>query len=514
MTAWAVFGCAKERETRVNIAAEFEDANVGAVMDQVFALDLLKTGSFINGTWVEAEGDPTFDVLDPATGALLCRVADHGADQAQAAIAAAQAALPAWRAMPPRQRAGLLEAWHQLIAAQAQPLAQILTLENGKPLAEAQAEIAYGNSYIKWYAEEAKRIDGSLLPSLLPGAQAMVTREPVGVVAAITPWNFPSAMLARKVAPALAAGCTIVVKPSDETPLSALSLVELAARAGIPAGVINVVVGKDAKAIGGVFTASRVVRKISFTGSTAVGKLLLAQCAATVKKASMELGGNAPFIVFDDADLDQALDGLMMCKFRNAGQVCTATNRVLVQRGIYDRFAAALAQRAGALRVGHGLTGCDLGPLINAASQGKVQGLVEDAVAQGATLLCGGTAAPNLPHHYLPTVLTGITTEMQIARTEVFGPVAALIPFETEEQAIALANSTDYGLASYFYTRDMARIWRLRDALEFGMVGVNACALGNEIAPFGGIKESGIGREGGREGIDDYLESKYALVAC
>jgi succinate-semialdehyde dehydrogenase/glutarate-semialdehyde dehydrogenase len=496
----------------VNIATEFNESAVDAVLDKAVALNLLKTGSFINGAWIEHADGPSFEVLDPATRAVLCRVADHGVAQAEAAISAAQDALHNWKATPPRQRAALLEAWAALVETHKQELAQILTLENGKPLAESLAEITYGNSYIKWYAEEAKRIEGAILPSLVPDAQALVTREPVGVVAAITPWNFPSAMLARKVAPALAAGCTIVVKPSDETPLSALALTELAARAGIPAGVINVVVGKDAPAIGSVFTRSKRVRKISFTGSTAVGKLLLEQCAGTVKKASMELGGNAPFIVFDDADLEKAIAGLMVCKYRNAGQVCTATNRVLVQRGIYDHFAQAFAKRAAALELGHGLNGCDLGPLINDASLTKVQSLVDSAVADGAFVLCGGAVAEGAPQHYLPTVMTGVTTQMQIAGTEVFGPVAALIPFDTEEEAIEIANSTEYGLASYFYTTDTARMWRVRDALEFGMVGVNTCALGNEIAPFGGVKESGIGREGGREGIEEYLESKYALM--
>jgi succinate-semialdehyde dehydrogenase/glutarate-semialdehyde dehydrogenase len=497
----------------VTIATTFNDATVGAALDKAIALDLLKTGSFIDGDWVETSGGATFPVLDPATREVLCHVADHGAVQAEAAVQAAENALAGWKMTPPRQRAALLEAWCALVERHKEALAEILTLENGKPLAESLAEIAYGNSYIKWYAEEAKRIEGAILPSLVPEAQAIVTREPVGVVAAITPWNFPSAMLARKVAPALAAGCTIVVKPSDETPLSALALTELAARAGIPAGVINVVIGKDAPAIGGVFTGSDVVRKVSFTGSTAVGKLLLAQCAGTVKKASMELGGNAPFIVFDDADLVKAIDGLMVCKYRNAGQVCTATNRVLVQRGVYEKFAEAFAKRADALKVGHGLNQCELGPLINDASLSKVQNLVDSAVADGAKVLCGGTTAEDMPKHYLPTVMTGITTEMQITGTEVFGPVAALIPFETEEEAIAIANSTEYGLASYFYTQNAARMWRVKDALEFGMVGVNTCALGNEIAPFGGVKESGIGREGGREGIEEYLESKYALMA-
>lgn len=497
----------------MTIATTFNDATVGAALDKAIALDLLKTGSFIDGNWVEIDGGATFPVLDPATCSVLCHVADHGAAQAEAAVEAAERALAGWKATPPRQRAALLEAWCALVEDHKDALAEILTLENGKPLAESLAEIGYGNSYIKWYAEEAKRIEGAILPSLVPDAQAIVTREPVGVVAAITPWNFPSAMLARKVAPALAAGCTIVVKPSDETPLSALALTELAARAGIPAGVINVVIGKDAPAIGGVFTGSDAVRKVSFTGSTAVGKLLLEQCAGTVKKASMELGGNAPFIVFDDADLAKAIDGLMACKYRNAGQVCTATNRVLVQRGVYEKFAEAFAKRAEALKIGHGLNQCELGPLINDASVNKVQTLVDSAVADGATVLCGGATAQDMPKHYLPTVMTGITTEMQIAGTEVFGPVAALIPFETEEEAIAIANSTEYGLASYFYTTDTARMWRVKDALEFGMVGVNTCALGNEIAPFGGVKESGIGREGGREGIEEYLESKYALMA-
>ncbi|WP_370644052.1 NAD-dependent succinate-semialdehyde dehydrogenase [Thalassobius sp. Cn5-15] len=497
----------------MNIATEFKDATVGAALDKAFALDLLKTGSFIDGAWIEHADDPTFPVVDPASREVLCQVADHGAAEAQAAIDAADKALADWKATTPRARAALMEAWCALVEQHKEVLAQILTLENGKPLAESLAEIGYGNSYIKWYAEEAKRIEGAILPSLVPDAQAIVTREPVGVVAAVTPWNFPSAMLARKVAPALAAGCTIVVKPSDETPLSALALTELASRAGIPAGVINVVVGKDAPAIGGVFTGSEVVRKISFTGSTAVGKLLLEQCARTVKKASMELGGNAPFIVFDDADMDKAIDGLMVCKYRNAGQVCTATNRVLVQRGIYDRFAAAFAKRAAALQHGHGLQGCDLGPLINDASLTKVQTLVDSAMADGASVVCGGKRAEDAPYHYLPTVMTGITTNMQIAGTEVFGPVAALIPFESEDEAVEIANSTEYGLASYFYTTDTARMWRVRGALEFGMVGVNTCALGNEIAPFGGVKESGIGREGGREGIEEYLESKYALMA-
>ncbi|MCV6593406.1 MAG: NAD-dependent succinate-semialdehyde dehydrogenase, partial [Silicimonas sp.] len=418
----------------MNIATDFNTPALTTEAARIAGSDLLRTGSFIDGDWVP--GKTTFDVFDPATRAPICAVADHGAAEAERAIEAAEAALAGWRATPPRERAVRLEAWCALIEAHANELAEILTLENGKPLAEALAELRYGNSYVKWYAEEARRIEGQILPSLIPDAQAFVTHEPVGVVAAITPWNFPSAMLTRKVAPALAAGCTIVVKPADETPLSALALAELASRAGLPKGVLNVVVGKDAPAIGDALTASKVVRKISFTGSTRVGKLLLEQCAATVKKASMELGGNAPFIVFDDADFDKAVAGLMVAKYRNAGQVCTAANRVLVQRGIYERFAQALAQRAGALKIGHGLQHCDLGPLINTASMEKVEALVQSALNDGATLLCGGDRAPGAPCHYLPSVLTGVTPEMEIFQTEVFGPVAALIPFETEEDAI------------------------------------------------------------------------------
>ena len=497
----------------MNIATGFGTPEITAAIARASEQGLLRTGSLIGGAWVEAEAEAGFAVLDPATGTPICHIANHGAAEAEAAVQAASTALPIWKATTPRDRAALLEAWYDLIRSHEDTLAEILTLENGKPLAESLAEIRYGNSYIKWYAEEAKRIDGAIIPSLMPGAQAMVTREPVGVVAAITPWNFPSAMLARKAAPALAAGCTIVVKPADETPLSALALAELGRRAGLPDGALNVVVGQNAPAIGEVLTKSPLVRKISFTGSTRVGKLLLEQCASTVKKASMELGGNAPFIVFDDADLDKAIAGLMVCKYRNAGQVCTAANRVLVQSGIYDRFAKALAEQAQTLHPGHGLNGAALGPLINATSMDKVKGLVSSACDLGAQVVCGGDTVSTAPNHYQPTVLTGVTHDMPIARTEIFGPVAALIPFETEAEAIALANSTEYGLAAYAYTSDKGRQWRLRDQLEFGMIGVNACALSNEIAPFGGVKESGIGREGGRHGIEEYLETKYTLLA-
>lgn len=474
---------------------------------------LLRRQCLIDGDWRDAQGGATFPVDNPASGETLARVADGGALEAGAAIAAARAALPGWRALTARERARLLRRWYELVLANQEDLARLMTLEQGKPLTEARGEIAYGAAYIDWFAEEARRVYGDIIPTTAPDRRLLVTRQPVGVVAAITPWNFPMAMLARKLAPALAVGCTVVAKPAAETPLSALALAELAQRAGMPPGVLNLVVGTDAPAIGGVLTASRDVAKLSFTGSTAVGRQLLAACANTVKRVSMELGGNAPLLVFDDADLDLAVDGAMAAKFRNAGQTCICANRILVQRGIHDHFVARLRERIAALRVGDGLAeGTLIGPLINQRAVAKVADLVGDALAGGARLLESGTAPAGPGFFHAPTLLTGVSPGMRIFREEIFGPVAAITPFSDEAQAIALANDTDAGLAAYFYTADLGRMWRVSEGLDYGMVGVNETAISSEVIPFGGMKASGMGREGSRHGVDDYLEIKHICL--
>lgn len=472
--------------------------------------DLLRDRCYIGGAWV---GEPTVEVDNPATGAVLGRVPDLGAREAEAAIAAAEAALPAWRGLLARERSRLLRRWFDAIVDAQEDLARILTAEQGKPLAEARGEIAYAASFIEWFAEEARRTDGAVIPSHRADARLLVLKQPVGVTAAITPWNFPAAMITRKAAPALAAGCTMVVKPAMQTPLTALALARLAEGAGIPAGVLNIVTG-SAAAIGGALTASPVVRKLSFTGSTGVGRLLLRQCADTVKKVSMELGGNAPFLVFDDADLDAAVEGAMASKYRNSGQTCVCANRFYVQRGVAEEFTRRLAAAASALVVGDGTdSATSQGPLIDANAVAKVEEHVADALARGATLALGGARHPAGDRFFAPTILAGCTSDMLVGREETFGPVAPIFVFDTEARAVALANAGEAGLAGYFYTRDLARAWRVAEALECGMVGINTGLISTEVAPFGGVKQSGIGREGSRAGIDEYLEVKYLCMA-
>jgi succinate-semialdehyde dehydrogenase/glutarate-semialdehyde dehydrogenase len=475
--------------------------------------NLLRTRAYVAGQWIAASGGGTVAVTNPASGEHLGTVPDCGAAEARAAIEAADSALPAWRARTAKERAALLRKLHDLLLANQDDLARIMTAEQGKPLAESRGEIAYAASFLDWFSEEAKRVYGDVIPGHAKDRRIVVIKQPVGVVAAITPWNFPSAMIARKLAPALAAGCTIVIKPASQTPYSALALAELAHRAGIPDGVVNVVTG-NARAIGGEMTSNPRVRKLTFTGSTATGKLLLAQCAQTVKKVSMELGGNAPFIVFDDADLDAAVAGAIISKYRNSGQTCVCANRLLVQDGVYDAFARKLADAVARLRVGDGLKAeQDQGPLIDAAAVAKVEEHIADAVAQGATVLTGGKRHVLGGTFFEPTVLTGVTPGMRVAREETFGPLAPLFHFSTEDEAIRLANDTEFGLAAYVYTRDLGRSWRVPEALEYGMVGLNTGLISTEVAPFGGVKESGSGREGSKYGIADYLEIKYLCIA-
>lgn len=475
-------------------------------------LDLLiRRDAFIDGSWVHSE--LRFDVRNPATGQLLERVSDLGAKETEMGIAAAAAALTSWAARPARDRAGVLRRWFELVMAHQEQLAAIMTMEQGKPLAEARGEIAYAAGFIEWFAEEAKRAYGDIVPTHLANQRILVMRQPVGVVAAITPWNFPSAMITRKVAPALAAGCTIVLKPSELTPLSALALAALAHEADVPAGVLNVITGRDAAAIGGAMTASPAVRKLSFTGSTAVGKTLMRDAAGTVKKISLELGGNAPFIVFDDADIDQAVAGAVAAKYRNAGQTCICPNRFFVQTAVHDVFVERLAAAVAELRVGDGAAdGTEIGPLIDARAVAKVALQIGDAVTQGARVVHGGCRSPLGGTYFLPTILTGVTSEMRVMREETFGPVSAIASFVDEADVVSQANATDAGLAAYFYTRDAARIWRVCEALEVGMVGVNTGLLSTETAPFGGVKQSGLGREGSRHGLDEYLELKYVCM--
>ena len=474
---------------------------------------LLRQQCLINGQWSDALSGKKLDVSNPASGEVLATVPDMGASETQQAIDAAEQALPAWRALTAAERGRILRRWYELMMQHQDDLARIMTLEQGKPLAEARGEIAYAASFLEWFAEEGKRAYGEVIPSPAKNRRLLVLRQPVGVCAAITPWNFPSAMITRKVGPALAAGCTIVVKPSELTPLSALALGELALRAGVPAGVFNLVIG-DAAAIGGVLTSSPVVRKLSFTGSTQVGRLLMQQCAPTIKKMSLELGGNAPFLVFDDADIDAAVQGAIAAKYRNSGQTCVCTNRFLVQAGIYDEFATKLTQAVQALKVGNGLDdGVVQGPLINEAAVKKVDALLDDARQQGAQVLTGGGKHELGGLWYSPTVVVGVSPQMQIFRDEIFGPVSALVRFDTEEQAVAMANDTIFGLASYLYSRDASRIWRVSEALEYGMVGINTGLISTEVAPFGGMKQSGLGREGSSHGMDDYMELKYLAWA-
>jgi succinate-semialdehyde dehydrogenase/glutarate-semialdehyde dehydrogenase len=476
--------------------------------DTTLARDLC----LIDGRWHGARGGQTLAVTNPANGDTIARVPRMGEAETGEAIDAAHRALPAWRARPAKERAAVLRAWYAAVLAHVEDLALILTSEQGKPLAEARGEIAYSASFIEWFAEESKRTYGDMIPSPTADKRLMVIKQPVGVCALITPWNFPAAMITRKAAPALAAGCTVVVKPASQTPLTALALAELAQRAGIPPGVINVVTG-SAAAIGGALTADPRVAKLSFTGSTETGRTLMAQCAATIKRISLELGGNAPFIVFDDADPDAAVEGAITSKYRNTGQTCVCSNRLLVQAGIYQAFAARLAEKVRALPVGDGLEpGVLQGPLIDDDAVAKVERHIADALARGGRLLTGGRRHARGGTFFEPTVIADATPDMACAREETFGPVAPLFRFETEQQAIAMANDTEFGLAAYFYSRDLARCLRVAEALEYGMVGVNTGLVSNEVAPFGGVKQSGIGREGSRYGIDEYLEIKYVCI--
>lgn len=479
--------------------------------------NLLRGESYIAGMWQQGEDLQTFAVLNPATGETILNVADLNDRDAERAITAAHAAKPAWAALTVKERAKLLRRWFDLIMENQDDLALILTTEQGKPLAEAKGEIAYGASYIEWFAEEAKRVYGDIIAPPNNSQRLFVIKQAIGVVASITPWNFPNAMLARKAAPALAAGCTFVAKPAHETPLSAIALAVLAEQAGIPAGVFNIVCSSSAPTIGKVMTSSPLVSKLSFTGSTQVGKTLLEQCAGTVKKTSMELGGNAPFIVFNDANLDLAIKGLMSSKFRNAGQTCVCTNRIYIQRDIHEAFAEKLSAAMKGLHTGNGRrTDVNIGPLITTKAVAKVTSLVDDAITKGATVLYQAEVNTNAgdidTHFYPPTLISGVTKDMQISRDEIFGPVAAISIFDTEEEVLASANDTEFGLASYFYTSDISRVWRFGEALEYGIVGINEGLISNEMAPFGGIKESGFGREGSKYGIEDYMEIKYMCL--
>jgi succinate-semialdehyde dehydrogenase/glutarate-semialdehyde dehydrogenase len=474
--------------------------------------DLLRFDLFVDGVWTPASDGARFDVTDPATGDLVGSVASATRDDTRRAIDAAAAALPAWAALPARERANAMRRWFDLIVASADDLAAILTAEQGKPFAEARGEILYGAAFIEWFAEEAKRVYGETIPTNVAGRRLLVLKQPIGVCAAITPWNFPMAMIPRKAGPALAAGCTMVLKPATATPLSALALAELADRAGIPRGVFGVVPGKAA-VVGDELATNPTVRKLTFTGSTEVGRELMAKCAGTIKKVSLELGGNAPLIVFDDADLETAVDGAIASKFRNSGQTCVCANRILVQDGIYDAFVDAFSAAVGAMRVGNGFEdGTELGPLIDDAAVAKVEQHIGDALEHGATVATGGARHALGGTFFEPTVLAGATPEMRVAREETFGPLAPVFRFGSEDEAVALANATEFGLAAYFFARDNARIWRVGEALEFGIVGINTGVFSYEGAPFGGVKESGIGREGSHHGIDEFVEIKYLAI--
>jgi len=473
---------------------------------------LFREQCYLDGAWQGAADGKSFAVHNPASGAPLGTVPDMGADETRRAIAAAEAALPAWRAKTGKERAAILRKWNDLILANVEDLALILTSEQGKPLAEAKGEVTIGAAYIEWFAEEAKRIYGDTIPTPWADRRILVIKQPVGVCAAITPWNFPHSMITRKVAPALAAGCTVILKPAEQTPYSALALAELAERAGFPKGVLNIITG-DAPAIGGELCANPTVRKISFTGSTEVGRLLMKQAAPTVKKISLELGGNAPFIVFDDADLDAAVEGAMVSKYRNTGQTCVCANRLFVQDGVYDKFAAKLAQKVKELKVGTGTeAGVTQGPLIDNQALAKVEEHVADALAGGAKALTGGKRHALGRTYYEPTILTGVQPSMKIFREETFGPVAPLFRFKTDAEVVELANRTEYGLAAYFYSRDIGRVWRVAEALEYGMVGVNSGLITTEVAPFGGVKQSGLGREGSKYGCEEFVEVKYICM--
>ena len=474
---------------------------------------LLRTQAFLNGEWVNAASLATHDVHNPATHEKLGTVPDMGAAETRQAIEAAAKAFPAWAAKTAKERATILRRWFDLMLANQDDLALIMTAEQGKPLAESKGEIAYAASFIEWFAEEGKRIYGDVIPTHAADKRLLALRQPIGVVAAVTPWNFPAAMITRKAGPALAAGCTFVCKPAHQTPYSALAMAELGHRAGIPAGVLNIVTGKDAVAIGGEMTSNPIVRKITFTGSTGVGKKLMAQSAGTLKKLSLELGGNAPFIVFEDADLDAAVAGAIASKYRNTGQTCVCANRLLIQSSVYDAFTAKLVDAVAQLRVGDGLKGVtDQGPLIDEKALAKVEQHIADAVSKGARIAHGGKRHALGGTFFQPTIVTEVTSSMLMAREETFGPVAPLFRFDTEAEAIRMANDTEFGLASYFYTRDLGRSWRVAEALEYGIVGLNTGLISTEVAPFGGIKQSGLGREGSRHGLDDYMEIKYLCM--
>jgi len=473
---------------------------------------LLRQQCYIDGQWVDADSKRALDVVNPASGEKLGTVPNAGAAETRRAIEAAARAFPAWAARTAKDRGAILRRWSDLMLANQEDLATLMTAEQGKPLAESKGEIAYAASFLEWFGEEGKRLYGDVIPGHQPDKRLLVLRQPVGVVAAITPWNFPSAMITRKAGPALAAGCTFVCKPATQTPYSALAMAELATRAGVPAGVFSILTG-SATEIGGEMTANPIVRKVTFTGSTEIGKKLMVQCAGTLKKLSLELGGNAPFIVFDDADLDIAVQGAIASKYRNTGQTCVCANRLLVQEGIYDAFTAKLTEAVALLRVGDGLKEVtDQGPLIDAKALAKVEEHINDAVANGAQVACGGKRHALGGTFFQPTILTNVTPNMMVAREETFGPVAPLFRFRTEAEALAMANDTEFGLAAYFYTRDLARSWRVQEGLEYGIVGVNTGIISTEVAPFGGIKESGFGREGSKYGILDYTELKYVCV--
>jgi succinate-semialdehyde dehydrogenase/glutarate-semialdehyde dehydrogenase len=473
---------------------------------------LFRDQAYVDGAWIEADGKARADVDNPADGSILGSVPHMGAAETKRAIDAANAALPAWRALPAKERSRILRKWYDLIMANADDLALLLTTEQGKPLAEAKGEIVYGASFIEWFAEEAKRVYGDVIPSPTNDRRLIVIKQPIGVVGAITPWNFPNAMITRKVSPGLAAGCTFVLKPAEQTPFSALALAELAERAGIPKGVLNIITG-DAAAIGKELCASPIVRKITFTGSTEVGRILMRQSADTIKKMSLELGGNAPFIVFDDADLDAAAEGALASKYRNAGQTCVCANRIYVQDKVYDAFTAKLGEKVRALKVGRGTeAGVNIGPLIDENGLAKVEEHVADAVAKGAKVVMGGKRSALGGLFYEPTLLTEMKPNMKVVREETFGPVAPLFRFKDDAEAVALANDSEFGLCAYFYSRDVGRVWRAAEALEAGIVGVNVGIISNEVAPFGGVKQSGLGREGSKYGIEDFLEIKYVCL--
>lgn len=476
---------------------------------------LFRTDAYIDGQWLTGDAQKRFKVVNPATGQVLAEVANLGAAHAKEAIDAAQRAYPLWRAKTAKERAVILRRWFELVMAHQDDLARLMTAEQGKPLAEARGEVAYGASFIEWFAEEAKRVGGDTLATVAPDRRLVVIKEPIGVCAAITPWNFPLAMITRKVAPAIAAGCSSIVKPAEQTPLSALALAELAHRAGIPAGVLNVI-PSDATGsieIGKVLCQSPVVRKLSFTGSTAVGRILMEQCAPTIKKLSLELGGNAPFIIFPDADIEAAVEGALASKYRNTGQTCVCTNRFYAHESIYDDFVSRLSQGAAKLKVGNGFdTGVQQGPLIDDAALAKVEQHVADAVTGGAKIVIGGKRHALGGRFYEPTVLSGVTGRMLMAREETFGPVAPVFSFRHEAEVISMANATEFGLAAYFYSRDIGRVWRVAEALEYGIVGINTGIISNEVAPFGGMKQSGVGREGSKYGIEEYLEIKYLCM--